>query len=65
MNTVSSPTKEPWSFADRAVDAQPVETGRMTLIDRWFKDLRSIWEMRLEKLDTLMTETNNDDNERP
>lgn len=42
-----------------------LETGRMTLIDRWFKDLRSIWEMRLEKLDTLMTETNNDDNERP
>ena len=42
-----------------------LETGRMALIDAWFKDLRSIWEMRLEKLDTLMTETDNDDHERP
>ena len=42
-----------------------LETGRMALIDAWFKELRSIWEMRLEKLDTLMTETDNDDHERP
>ena len=42
-----------------------LETGRMALIDTWFKDLRSIWEMRLEKLDTLMTETHHDDHERP
>ena len=42
-----------------------LETGRIALIDAWFRDLRSIWEMRLEKLDTLMTETDDDDHERP
>ena len=38
-----------------------LETRRLDLIDAWFRDLRSIWEMRLEKLDTLMSETQNDD----
>ena len=42
-----------------------LETARIGLIDRWFKDLRSIWEMRLEKLDTLMTEIEDDDHKRP
>ena len=42
-----------------------LETARIGLIDRWFKDLRSIWEMRLEKLDTLLTETPHDHDERP
>ena len=42
-----------------------LETGRMALIDAWFKDLRSIWELRLEKLDTLMTEIEDDDHKRP
>jgi DNA-binding transcriptional ArsR family regulator len=30
-------------------------TDRLHLIDAWFKDLRSIWAMRLEHLDTLIT----------
>jgi DNA-binding transcriptional ArsR family regulator len=34
---------------------------RIRLIDVWFKDLRSIWEMRLESLEKLMTEENTDD----
>lgn len=34
---------------------------RLTLIDQWFKDLRSIWDMRLDRLETLMTEENTDD----
>jgi len=38
-----------------------LKTERMALIDRWFKDLRSVWEMRLEKLETLITENTNDD----
>lgn len=29
-------------------------------IDRWFRDLRSIWEMRLEALDQLLTMENDD-----
>ena len=39
-----------------------LKTARLTLIDRWFADLRSIWALRLEKLETLMTE--NQDNDR-
>ncbi len=34
---------------------------RIKLIDKWFKDLRSIWEMRLETLETLMTEEKTDE----
>ena len=34
---------------------------RIKLIDKWFKDLRSIWEMRLETLETLMTEEQPDE----
>ena len=30
-------------------------------IDRWFGDLRSIWEMRLEALDHLLTKETDDD----
>jgi DNA-binding transcriptional ArsR family regulator len=29
-------------------------------IDRWFRDLRSIWEMRLEALENLLTEEKED-----
>ncbi|MFN0113151.1 MAG: ArsR/SmtB family transcription factor [Paracoccaceae bacterium] len=29
-------------------------------IDRWFRDLRSIWDMRLEALDTLLTREDDD-----
>ncbi|QMU56952.1 MAG: metalloregulator ArsR/SmtB family transcription factor [Boseongicola sp.] len=28
---------------------------RLALVDQWFTDLRSIWDMRLEALETLMT----------
>ena len=38
-----------------------LRTARMALIDAWFKDLRSIWEMRLDRLETLMTEDKTDD----
>ncbi|MDI3334959.1 metalloregulator ArsR/SmtB family transcription factor [Defluviimonas aestuarii] len=30
-------------------------------IDRWFRDLRSIWEMRLDALESLLTEENDND----
>lgn len=30
-------------------------------IDRWFRELRSIWEMRLDALETLLTEEKTDD----
>lgn len=30
-------------------------------IDRWFRDLRSIWEMRLDALNSLLTEENDND----
>lgn len=32
------------------------ELGPVALIDSWFKQLRSTWELRLEKLDTLLNE---------
>jgi DNA-binding transcriptional ArsR family regulator len=35
--------------------------GRLSLIDQWFKDLRSIWELRLDTLETLVTKDNSDD----
>ncbi len=34
---------------------------RIQLIDQWFAELRSIWAMRLEALETLMTEDITDD----
>ncbi|MDH5530266.1 MAG: metalloregulator ArsR/SmtB family transcription factor [Paracoccaceae bacterium] len=30
-------------------------------IDRWFRDLRSIWELRLEALDSLLTKDEKND----
>lgn len=38
-----------------------VQMGPLTEIDRWFRDLRSIWDMRLEALDTLVTKGKSDD----
>jgi DNA-binding transcriptional ArsR family regulator len=38
-----------------------VQMEPLTEIDRWFADLRSIWDIRLEALDTLMTKGNNKD----
>ena len=32
-----------------------LQTERIDLIDAWFNDLRSIWDMRLERLDNLIT----------
>ena len=34
---------------------------RIHLIDHWFKDLRSIWEMRLDTLEALVTKEKLDD----
>ena len=33
-----------------------LKPDRMALIDRWFTELRSIWTMRLDALENLMTE---------
>ncbi len=33
-----------------------LQQDRIRLIDQWFTELRSIWEMRLDALETLMTE---------
>ena len=34
---------------------------RLHLIDAWFKELRSIWDMRLETLDILVAKEDTDD----
>ncbi len=34
---------------------------RLARVDEWFKDLRSIWALRLEKLETLMTKDDRND----
>ena len=34
---------------------------RLHLIDAWFKELRSIWDMRLESLDILVAKEDTDD----
>ena len=38
-----------------------LKPDRIHLIDEWFKDLRSIWEMRLDTLETLVKEDNLND----
>ena len=38
-----------------------VQMEPLAEIDRWFRDLRSIWEMQLEVLDKLLTEEKTDD----
>lgn len=38
-----------------------VEMEPLSEIDRWFRDLRSIWALRLETLDTLLTKETPDD----
>lgn len=38
-----------------------IQMDRLKLVDRWFEELRSIWDLRLEALDDLITmETAND-----
>ena len=34
---------------------------RIQVIDQWFRDLRSIWEMRLDTLETFVTKDTTDD----
>ncbi|WP_174234487.1 ArsR/SmtB family transcription factor [Sulfitobacter sp. SK012] len=38
-----------------------VQMAPLSEIDRWFADLRSIWDLRLEALDTLITKGNSKD----
>ncbi|MFT6073544.1 MAG: DNA-binding transcriptional ArsR family regulator [Yoonia sp.] len=38
-----------------------VQMTPLSEIDRWFADLRSIWDIRLEALDTLITKGNRKD----
>ena len=38
-----------------------VQMAPLADIDRWFASLRSIWDQRLEALDTLITKDKNDD----
>lgn len=37
------------------------DMGPLSEIDRWFADLKSIWDLRLESLDTLFTQGNDND----
>jgi DNA-binding transcriptional ArsR family regulator len=45
------------SWREHLIEAQ---MDPMSEIDRWFRDLRSIWDMRLEALETLLTKENDD-----
>lgn len=38
-----------------------VQMAPLAEIDGWFADLRSIWELRLDALDTLITKGDNED----
>lgn len=38
-----------------------VQMAPLSEIDRWFADLRSIWDFRLEALDTLITKGDKED----
>jgi DNA-binding transcriptional ArsR family regulator len=38
-----------------------VQMGPLKLVDLWFKDLRSIWDLRLDALATLLTQERPDD----
>jgi len=38
-----------------------VQMAPLSEIDRWFADLRSIWDLRLEALDDLITKGNEED----
>lgn len=42
-----------------------VQMAPLAEVDRWFGELRSIWDLRLEALETLMTEGNTDDGPDP
>ena len=38
-----------------------LDPERLALIDAWFRDLRSIWSMRLEKLEMMMKKDHEND----
>lgn len=38
-----------------------LKPDRLNLIDQWFADLRSIWDMRLEALETMITKDDPND----
>ena len=38
-----------------------VQLDRLSAVDLWFKSLRSIWDLRLEALETLLIQENADD----
>ncbi|WP_299727448.1 metalloregulator ArsR/SmtB family transcription factor [uncultured Tateyamaria sp.] len=38
-----------------------VQMGPLSEIDKWFADLRSIWDLRLDALDALITKGNEED----
>jgi DNA-binding transcriptional ArsR family regulator len=46
------------AWREHLIEARMVELG---LIDQWFRDLRSIWEMRLEALEELLSKETDDD----
>lgn len=45
-------------WREHLIDVQLVPLAE---VDRWFRDLRSIWEMRLDALDRVITEGKRDD----
>lgn len=45
-------------WRDHLID---VDMAPLTEVDRWFGELRSIWDLRLEALDHLMTKGDHDD----
>ena len=38
-----------------------IDLARLQVIDNWFASLRSIWSLRLEALDAIMTKENGND----
>lgn len=48
------------AWREHLIEAQ---LDRLSEIDRWFRDLRSIWDMRLEALETLLNKETNDDHD--
>ncbi len=46
------------AWREHLIEARMAELGQ---IDHWFRDLRLIWEMRLEALDKLLTKENDND----
>lgn len=45
-------------WREHLIELQP---DRIALIDQWFKELRSIWSMRLEALETMISKDEQND----